>query len=159
MILRAKYSRWTFGILSRLMFAGLLAMNGCSVPQTDRLRWPDQVFRAKAPDLRPFTGRLTPVPTGWYENADGKICEVPKPMALSTVIRGALLNALAYTDGHQEKAARLLGISSRSFCYQLLRHGIPTARTYGSRSFEGTHVILPQNNARVERRRVLREVV
>jgi hypothetical protein len=62
-----------------------------------------------------------------YER-DGEWYEVPKPESLKLVVRSALLNALAYTDGHQRKAAKLLGLSPRQFCYQLKMYGVPGAR-------------------------------
>ncbi len=55
---------------------------------------------------------------------------VPKPLPLARVIRNALLNALAYTDGHQESAARLLGISEHQFRYALRKHDIPTCKAH-----------------------------
>jgi transcriptional regulator with GAF, ATPase, and Fis domain len=51
---------------------------------------------------------------------------VPTPVALQTVIRDALLNALAFTDGDQHTAAGWLMISPRKMAYQMRRHGIAT---------------------------------
>jgi hypothetical protein len=56
---------------------------------------------------------------------------VPAPIPLDTVIRNALLNALAFTDGAQAPAAGLLGISPRKMAYQMLTHSIPVATTLG----------------------------
>jgi len=50
-----------------------------------------------------------------------------EPEPLQDVIRNALLNALAFTDGNQKQAAKLLGLSERVLCYQLQLHGIPGA--------------------------------
>ena len=50
---------------------------------------------------------------------------VPKPIPLRTVIRSALLNALAYTDGNQAQAAKWLEISPRVLCYQLVTYDVP----------------------------------
>lgn len=66
----------------------------------------------------------------WYEDLDGQIREVPRPIPLRTVVRNALLNALAYTEGNQQQAAAWLGISPRVLCYQLHHRGIPSARTH-----------------------------
>lgn len=66
----------------------------------------------------------------WYEDSNGRILEVPKPISLRTVIRNAILNALAYTDGHQQQAASWLGISARVLCYHLKHRGIPSADTH-----------------------------
>ena len=60
-----------------------------------------------------------------YER-DGEWWAVPRPVPLARVVRGALLNALAYTDGHQGHAAALLEITPRQLGYQLRGHGIPT---------------------------------
>lgn len=49
------------------------------------------------------------------------------PEPLDDVIRGALLNALAFTDGNQSRAGKLLGISGRTMDYQMQRLGIPRA--------------------------------
>ena len=65
----------------------------------------------------------------WYE-FDGSIRPVPRPRPLAETIRGELLNALAYTEGRQDEAAALLGLSPRALGYQLVIHGIPTA--YGA---------------------------
>lgn len=55
--------------------------------------------------------------------------EISKPIPLATVVRNTLLNALAYTEGNQTKAAAHLGISSRVMHYAMARNGIPTAKT------------------------------
>jgi DNA-binding NtrC family response regulator len=60
-----------------------------------------------------------------YEH-HGEWLPVPKPVPLERVVRGALLNALAYTDGHQGQAAALLGLSPRVMSYQLRQYRIPT---------------------------------
>lgn len=59
-----------------------------------------------------------------YER-NGEWVAVPKPTPLRLVVRAALLNALAYTDGHQGQAADLLDLSIRQFGYALRSHGIP----------------------------------
>ena len=59
-----------------------------------------------------------------YER-DGSWLPLPKPIPLRLAIRGALLNALAYTDGRQTEAAAALALTPRQFCYQLKIHGIP----------------------------------
>ncbi len=53
----------------------------------------------------------------WYE--------VPVPVPLDQVIRGAILNALAYTDGDREAAAKLLGLTYRVLTYQMGTYNIP----------------------------------
>ena len=50
---------------------------------------------------------------------------VPVPVPLHRVIRSALLNALAYTAGHQVKAAALLEISPRMMNHQMVTHQSP----------------------------------
>lgn len=50
------------------------------------------------------------------------------PVRLKMVIRGALLNALAYTSGQQSQAAKLLGLTPRALIGQMIAHGIPGAR-------------------------------
>ena len=60
----------------------------------------------------------------WYER-DGVWQEVPAPEPLARVVRHALLNALAYTDGAKGPAAKLLGITQRQLVYQTKIHGIP----------------------------------
>jgi Bacterial regulatory protein, Fis family len=52
---------------------------------------------------------------------------VPEPVPLYRVVRSALLNALAYTAGNQEVAARYLGITPRVMSYQMAAHNIPGA--------------------------------
>jgi transcriptional regulator with GAF, ATPase, and Fis domain len=57
---------------------------------------------------------------GLYEHPEtGEWVEVPTPIPLKTVIRNAILNALAYTDGHQANAAKCLAISPRQMNYQV----------------------------------------
>jgi len=60
-----------------------------------------------------------------YER-DGRWYEVPIPIALRTVIRGALLNAMAYTNGSQTRAGATLGLSARVMGDMLARYDIPT---------------------------------
>ena len=62
-----------------------------------------------------------------YER-DGVWYPVPKPRRLRDVIRGALLNALAYTGGSQAEAAAALGISPRVLSYKLKAYDVPAAR-------------------------------
>lgn len=62
-----------------------------------------------------------------YER-DGGWHPVPAPVPLRVVIRNALLNALAFTDGDQARAARLLDVSPRVLNYHLVTYGIPTAK-------------------------------
>lgn len=50
---------------------------------------------------------------GTYQDEHGIWCEVPRPIALAKVIRSVVLNALAYTNGEQKKAAQCLGITAR----------------------------------------------
>lgn len=64
----------------------------------------------------------------FYQDEQGIWQRVPVPVPLKQVIRSALLNALAYTDGHQEAAARLLQISEHQLRYAMQKHGIPTGR-------------------------------
>ncbi len=59
-----------------------------------------------------------------YER-DGVWYDVPTPEPLRTVVRSALLNALAYTNGRHDRAAALLGLSRFSLSYQMRLHGIP----------------------------------
>lgn len=83
---------------------------------------------------------------------------VPTPIPLRLLIRGALLNALAYTGGHQDAAARCLEISERVMQFQMLNYDIPTqgnpgrlrARPTGRLpSIPDTH---PQGSARTRKR-------
>jgi hypothetical protein len=62
----------------------------------------------------------------------GEWLPVPKPVPLRLVVRGALLNALAYTDGNQHEAATWLGLSERQLCYALKQHGSPGRGVRGS---------------------------
>ena len=50
------------------------------------------------------------------------------PEPLEQTIRGALLNALAYTSGNQSAAAKALGISKSMMTYHMRVHDIPTNR-------------------------------
>jgi len=52
---------------------------------------------------------------------------VPKPVPLYQVVRAALLNAMAYTDGHQRQAGALLGLTERQMTYQLRAYAVPAA--------------------------------
>jgi hypothetical protein len=52
---------------------------------------------------------------------------VPRPVPLHEVVRSALLNALAYTDGSYREAARWLRMSERQFNYACETHGVPRA--------------------------------
>ncbi len=63
-----------------------------------------------------------------YERDGLWIC-VPTPLPLRQVIRGALLNALAFTGGHQRQAAHALGIAPRKLWYMLDTYDIPRAST------------------------------
>lgn len=54
--------------------------------------------------------------------------DVEKPKPLAIVMRAALLNALAYTNGHQREASRLLGLTPRQMGYHMVRAGIPTSQ-------------------------------
>jgi hypothetical protein len=50
---------------------------------------------------------------------------VPVPELLKSIIRGALLNALAYTGGQAEQAGKLLGLTPRVMGYMMGTHDIP----------------------------------
>lgn len=50
---------------------------------------------------------------------------IVKPILLQTVIRNAILNALAYTDGRQDRAGALLGIGGSTVNWLMQRHHIP----------------------------------
>lgn len=52
---------------------------------------------------------------------------VSAPIHFAVVVRNTLLNALAYADGDQKKAAELLGLSTRIIGYMMRSHGIPPA--------------------------------
>jgi regulatory Fis family protein len=56
-----------------------------------------------------------------------------KPGPLWTEIRGILLNALAYSEGSQREAAKLLGITPRVFNYMMCTYDIPTPLARKSR--------------------------
>lgn len=58
---------------------------------------------------------------GVYE-VDGEWVDVPAPLPLDRVVIGAVLNALAYTEGNQDTAATLLQISSRKLNYIIKMH-------------------------------------
>ncbi len=49
----------------------------------------------------------------------------PAPRSLAEVERAEILRALAYTRGHQGRAAELLGISRKALWQKRKRHGIP----------------------------------
>lgn len=74
---------------------------------------------------------------GLYQTESGEWRTVPRPVALREVIRSALLNALAYAEGHQANAARLLGISPRMMDYQMQRYDIPRHRCVEHTTFNG----------------------
>lgn len=57
------------------------------------------------------------------ENGDWKI--VQKPPTLKNVIRKALHDSLAFSNGQQKKAAAVLGISPRVLNHQMKKYGIP----------------------------------
>ncbi len=63
-----------------------------------------------------------------YENVSGDWVPVKTPVTLKQAIRNALLDALAFTNGQQHKAAECLGISERVLGYQMNKFGISTAR-------------------------------
>lgn len=67
-----------------------------------------------------------------YER-DGAWLPVPRPVPLAQVIRGALLNALAYCDGNATEAARWLQVTPRVFAYALRRAGVTAARPASAR--------------------------
>ncbi len=62
----------------------------------------------------------------FYEH-DGEFVPVPKPLPLRRAIRGLLLNAMAWADGHQAKAAAVLEVSARKLSYDLMVYDIPSA--------------------------------
>jgi transcriptional regulator of acetoin/glycerol metabolism len=51
--------------------------------------------------------------------------EEPRPRPLVEVERAEILRALAYTRGHQGRAAELLGISRKGLWEKRRRHGLP----------------------------------
>ena len=51
--------------------------------------------------------------------------EEPRPRSLAEVERAEILRALAYTRGHQGRAAELLGISRKALWEKRRRHGLP----------------------------------
>ena len=60
-----------------------------------------------------------------YKDESGNWVPVPRPTSLYHVIRGSMLNALAFTDGNQKEAAGLLEISARQFSYMMIKYSIP----------------------------------
>ncbi len=52
---------------------------------------------------------------------------VTKPIPLDIVNRNAILNALAYSKGRQDKAARHLAISDHRMRVAMRRYGVPSA--------------------------------
>jgi hypothetical protein len=54
---------------------------------------------------------------------------VPVPVPLERVIRAALLNALAFTEGNQKAAARALAIPPSEMRRRMRTSGIPQAWT------------------------------
>ena len=70
---------------------------------------------------------------------------VPEPKPLWWVIRSALLNALAYTNGDQTAAAIMLGITTKTMGYQMATHQIPGATQIGDvRQTKGLRRHLPK---------------
>lgn len=65
---------------------------------------------------------------------------------LAKVVRRALLMALAETNGNQQEASRLLGITARKMATRMQQHGIPTARVSNQRQ---------RSNDEARRRRAL----
>jgi transcriptional regulator with GAF, ATPase, and Fis domain len=59
---------------------------------------------------------------------NGRWLPVPTPETLHLVIRGALLNALAFTNGNQAQAARLLGLTKDVMARLMRGHQIPRPR-------------------------------
>jgi hypothetical protein len=51
--------------------------------------------------------------------------QVEKPLPLHRVIHGAICSALAFTDGRQDTAAKLLGVTPRVMNYLMKSYGIP----------------------------------
>jgi len=64
---------------------------------------------------------------GIYE-VQGLWYEVPRPIPFYRAVRGLLLNALAFTDGNQIRAAAALDISARQFNDMMRTHAIPRAK-------------------------------
>lgn len=65
---------------------------------------------------------------GYYRNENDEWVPVPKPIEMKIVIRNAILNALAFTDGNQRQAGELLGLSERVMNYHMKIHYIPRFR-------------------------------
>lgn len=64
----------------------------------------------------------------YYQDVyDGKWKPVPVPVPLDLVIRAAVLNALAYADGVQARAAMLLKVTPRVFKQLMVKHHVPSA--------------------------------
>lgn len=82
----------------------------------------------------------------YFEGPDGHWQPVPKPEPLRTLIRGALLNALAYTDGRQKQAAEILGVSPRAIVDIMRSYGVPTAKGQPPKSRQRPSYI-PQSSA------------
>ena len=62
---------------------------------------------------------------------------VPLPIPLDEVIRAALYNALAYADGNQEEAGKLLKIGERTMSHKMRVYGIPAVHARAQRSTMG----------------------
>ncbi len=60
----------------------------------------------------------------WYEDPDGVRRLVPKPIPWRQAMRNILLNAMAYTNGNTEQAAKALEVSYRVLRYQLTINGL-----------------------------------
>ena len=69
------------------------------------------------------------MPYAVFQDVDGEWRRVPMPVPLARVIRQALLNALAYTQGDQRAAAGYLQVSEHQMRYAMAKHGIPAAKT------------------------------
>lgn len=53
--------------------------------------------------------------------------DIYEPIPMKMAIRGIILNALAFTNGHQRRAARLLGLSDRMMNHHMQKYHIPRA--------------------------------
>lgn len=60
----------------------------------------------------------------YYEDENGEWVPVKKPLTLKSTIRNVLLEALAFTGGRQDEAARILDITPRVMDYAMKKHGI-----------------------------------
>lgn len=69
---------------------------------------------------------------GHYRNENDEWVPVPRPIEMKIVIRNSILNALAYTDGNQKEAGKLLGLSERVMNYHMKIHYIPRFRAIKS---------------------------